>query len=497
MPIESDFARLFIGGEWIDPEATDRIPVVSPWTEEVIAEVPAAGTADMDKAIAVAREAFDTGPWPRMTLEERQRVISRVVTEMGQREDEIASLITQEMGCPIALSRSHQSAGARRTAQSFLELSAQYPFQSLRRSSSGSALVTREPIGVVAAVIPWNVPLTIAILKLVPALLVGCTAVLKPAPETPLDAYLLAEMFNRAGLPRGVLSVLPAGRQVSEYLVANPAVDKVTFTGSTAAGRRIAELCAQDLRRVTLELGGKSAAIVLDDADLAATVDSLRHGSLRNSGQVCSLKTRIIVPRRLESDLVDRLSAMMTTLRIGDPFDPETQIGPMVSARQRDRVESYIEIGRQEGAKVVVGGGRPEELSRGWFVEPTLFTGVESSMRIAQEEIFGPVLAVLAYDDEDEAITIANDSTYGLSGAVYTSDLAHGVEIARRIRTGTVELNGSPVGSQAPSGGFKSSGIGRERGLEGFDPYLEIKSIGIPEELIPTSTEVARPASRG
>jgi aldehyde dehydrogenase (NAD+) len=480
---QGNYSKLFIGGEWIEPVSTEWIEVVSPSTEDIIARVPAASRTDMDKAVDIARDAFDHGRWPRTSLDERMEVIRRLIAELDERRDLVATLISEEMGCPIQLSRSIQAGGAKLAAQAFLEMASQYPFSALRESSSGSALVTREPVGVVAAVIPWNVPLTIAILKLVPALLVGCTVVLKPAPETPLNAYLLAEMFESAGLPKGVLSVLPADRDVSEHLVAHRAVDKVTFTGSTAAGRRIAALCGQDLRRVTLELGGKSAAILLDDADLDATVESLRNDSLRNSGQVCSLKTRIVVPRAREVEFLERMAAMMSSMSVGDPLDPQTQIGPMVSARQRDRVESYIDIGRSEGAKVVIGGGRPESLHRGWYVEPTLFSGVDPSMRIAQEEIFGPVLAVLAYDDEDQAVAIANDSAYGLNGSVFTSDPEHGLAVARRMVTGTVELNGSPTGSRAPSGGFKSSGIGREKGPEGFDPYVEIKSIGLPDSL--------------
>jgi acyl-CoA reductase-like NAD-dependent aldehyde dehydrogenase len=332
-------------------------------------------------------------------------------------------------------------------------------------------------------VIPWNNPMVIALIKLVPALLAGCTAVLKPAPETPLDSYLLAELFAEAGLPEGVLNVVPANREASEYLVTHPGVDKVTFTGSTAAGQRVAEVAGPLLKRVTLELGGKSAAVVLDDADFPSVVESLRAGSFRNSGQVCSLKTRIVVPRSRHDEFIDDLRAMVDTMPVGDPTDPATQIGPMVNQRQHERVLGYIDIGREEGATLVRGGGRPAGLDRGYYVEPTIFTDVTPDMRIAQEEIFGPVVSVIPYDDEAEAVAIANDSTYGLNGSVFTGDAAHGVDIARRIRTGTVEVNGSPVGFTAPIGGFKYSGIGREAGLEGFDSYVELKSIGLPRDL--------------
>jgi aldehyde dehydrogenase (NAD+) len=342
----------------------------------------------------------------------------------------------------------------------------------------------REPVGVVAAVIPWNAPQLVTSIKLAPALLAGCTVVLKPAPETPLDAYLLAEMLQQAGVPDGVVNILPADREVSEYLVTHPGVDKVAFTGSTVAGRRIASLCGEDLRRVTLELGGKSAAVVLDDADLEATVESLRVGSFRNSGQVCSLKTRILVSRARESELLERLTAMVESMPVGDPLKQTTQIGPLVSARQRTRVEGYIASGRSEGATVVRGGHRSPDLERGWFVEPTVFTGVLPSMRIAREEIFGPVVGVITYENEDQAVQFANDSDYGLSGAIYTEDLERGLSMARRLRTGVVEMNGNLVGVNSPLGGFKNSGIGRESGPEGLDAYTELKSIGVPDSFV-------------
>ena len=290
-------------------------------------------------------------------------------------------------------------------------------------------------------------------------------------------------MLDAVGLPDGVVNIVPAGNEASEHLVRHAGVDKVTFTGSTAAGRRIAAVCGQDIRRVTLELGGKSAAIVLDDADLDATVAALRFGSLRNNGQICSLKTRILVPRARRRAFVDRLTAMIASMPVGDPADPATEIGPLVSAQQRERVEQYIAAGRAQGATVVMGGGRPAGLSRGWFVEPTVFVDVEPSMRIAREEIFGPVLAVLSYDDEEQAVALANDSDYGLNGAVFTADPERGVEVARRIRTGTVEINGASAGRHAPAGGFKRSGIGRENGPESFDAYTELKSIGLPPSL--------------
>ncbi|AVH94190.1 MULTISPECIES: aldehyde dehydrogenase [Streptomyces] len=480
---QGNHSKLYIGGRWETPATDETIAVISPYTEEAVAHVPAASRADVDRAVAAAREAFDHGPWPRTPLTDRLEALRRLGETLADRHEEMAGLISAEMGTPISLSRTMQTTGARLLLDSFVELAPRYEWSTVRRSGTGNALVTREPVGVVAAVVPWNAPLLVTLLKLAPALLAGCTVVLKPSPEAPLNAYLFADMLHGTGLPEGVVSVLPAHREVSEYLVTHPGVDKVSFTGSTAAGRRIAALCGQDLRRVTLELGGKSAALVLDDADLDVVVESVRTLSIRNNGQACSNKTRIVVSRARRAELLDRVTEMIRGLDVGDPADPSTHVGPVVSARQRAAVEGYLEIGRNEGAQVLVGGGRPAGLDRGWFVEPTVFTDVEPSMRIAREEIFGPVLSVITVDGEDEAVAVANDSDYGLNGSVFTADPEHGLAVARRIRTGTVEINGHGVGFHAPIGGFKSSGIGREAGLEGFDAYVELKSYGLPAGL--------------
>ena len=393
------------------------------------------------------------------------------------------------MGCPITQSRAIQVVNPVRILDAYLEVAATYPFRSVRRSDNGRALVLRSPVGVVAGIVPWNVPLSLTMQKLAPSLLTGCTIVLKPSPETPLDAYLVARLLEEAGCPPGVVNVVPADRDVSEYLVTHPGVDKVTFTGSSAVGRRIAAACGHDLRHVTLELGGKSAAVVLDDADLEQTVSALRLGSFRNNGQVCTLKTRLVVPAALEDEFVDRLSALLDSMPIGDPRDETTQIGPLVSARQRERVEGYIETGRKEGARLARGGGRPD-MARGWYVEPTVFADVDPDATIAQQEIFGPVVAVIPYASEDEAIRIANNSTYGLNGAVFTTDVERGLRVAERMATGTVELNGNPAGFRAPMGGVKYSGLGREFGPEGLDPFVELKSIGLPRDFMdPTEKE--------
>ena len=476
---------VFVGGQWV-PATGQKSSVVSPVTEEVLADVVLASTSDVDRAVAAARDAFDTGPWPRTPLPERIAVLQELRRLIAENQEKIAQVITAEMGCPITQSRAIQAANPVRVIDTYIDIASDYPFRSMRSADTGSALVTREPVGVVAAVTPWNVPMGISMQKIVPAVLAGCTVVLKPAPQTPLDAYLLAELVEKAGFPDGVVNVVPAERAASEHLVTHPGVDKVTFTGSTAAGRRIAALCGNDLRRITLELGGKSAAIVLDDADLEHTVEAMRLGAFRNTGQVCTLKTRVLVSAARESEFVARLCAMVDSMPVGDPHEDVTQIGPLFAHHQRETVERYIAIGRTEGATVVKGGGRPAGLERGWFVEPTIFAGVTPDMTIAQEEIFGPVLAVMTYSDEEEAIEIANNSAYGLSGAVFTTDLHHGLDVASRIRTGVVELNGHPVGMKAPFGGFKSSGIGRENGSEGLDSYTEVRSIGLPPEFAAT-----------
>jgi aldehyde dehydrogenase (NAD+) len=484
--VTHEYDGFFIDGAWTAPATDATLTVTNPYSEAPIATVPAGSPADMDRAVAAARRAFDQGEWPRLSLAERMTVLRRLSDLIGEHAAMFADVVTDEMGCPISLSRGFQSVGAKMAVDAFLELAPAYPWKALREGPTGRALVVREPVGVVAAVIPWNAPLQIAMMKLAPGLLSGCTFVLKPDPKTPLNALRLADLLTEAGVPGGVVNIVPADRDASEHLVAHPGVDKVTFTGSSTAGRRVAALCGNDLRRVTLELGGKSAAIVLDDADLGTVAESLRIGSFRNTGQVCSLKTRIVVPRPREAEFLDALTAVVASMPVGDPHDPATQLGPLVSAAQRDRVEGYLAAGKADGARVVVGGGRPSGFETGYFVEPTIFAGVTPSMTIAQEEIFGPVVSVLTYDTVDEAVVIANDSVYGLNGSVFTADPDRGMGVAARMRTGTVELNGSPAGFYAPFGGFKSSGIGREAGLEGFDAYVETKSIGLPAGFQPS-----------
>jgi aldehyde dehydrogenase (NAD+) len=339
----------------------------------------------------------------------------------------------------------------------------------------------------VGAISPWNVPLFIAAAKLGPSLVAGCTVVFKPAPETPLDALRLAELFDEAGLPHGVLSVVPAGREVGEHLVSHPGVDKVSFTGSTAAGKKIGAICGSQLKRFSLELGGKSAAILLDDVNLAEALPMLLPNAIMNNGEACIAQTRILAPRDRYQEVVDAVVEKVAAMKVGDPLDPTVEVGPLVAERQRDRVEGYFKIGQDEGAKIALGGGRPSAMDKGWFVDPTVFVNVDNSMRIAQEEIFGPVLAVIPYDGgDDNAVSIANDSHYGLCGSVWTGDSERGLKVARGVRTGTYMLNSPvPVDFTTPFGGYKESGMGREFGPDGLELFLEKKSINLPAGFSP------------
>jgi betaine-aldehyde dehydrogenase len=474
--------RLFIGGEWVEPASSRTIDVISPHSEELVGRVPEGTEADVDRAVASARDAFDNGEWPRLSPEERIAAVQKFCDVYAAHIPDMAAVVTEEMGSPITFSNLAQSPAPWMMLNTFLQIAAEYPWEERRQGVLGSdVIVRREPAGVVGAIVPWNVPQFVIMSKLAPALIAGCTIVIKPSPETPLDAFLMADLLNEAGIPKGVVSVIPAGREVGEHIVRHPGIDKIAFTGSTAAGRRIASICGEQLKRVSLELGGKSAAIILDDADLAATMEGLKFASLMNNGQACVAQTRILASRGRYDEVVDALSGMVGALAVGDPHDEATEVGPLVAERQQERVEKYIAVGQEVGAKVVVGGnGRPSGLEKGWYVKPTVFSGVDNSMRIAREEIFGPVLAVIPYDDPDDAVRIANDSDYGLAGSVWTGDIDQGLDIARRVRTGTYGVNQYTMDFVAPFGGYKASGLGREFGVEGLSHYVELKSIVPP-----------------
>jgi aldehyde dehydrogenase (NAD+) len=470
-----DYQQLFIGGRWQAPATDQRLTVISPHTEEPIGQTPEATPADIDKAVRAARDAFDNGPWPRLSPFERMEKIEKLAAVYGGHADEMADLITAEMGSPRSFSRLGQAAGA--IAQMHLNLATarDFPWAERRPGLFGDVHVRRAPVGVVGAIVPWNVPQFLIMPKMIPALIAGCTIVVKPAPETPLDAMWLAEMLEEIDLPEGVVSILPGGRETGEALVTHPGVDKISFTGSSATGRRIATLCGEQLKRVSLELGGKSAAIILDDADIDHTVKGLKSASLMNNGQACVAQTRILVSEKRHDDVVDALTDMMAGLSVGDPADEATDIGPLVAQRQQHRVQGYIQAGVDEGARMVLGGA-DKPFDRGWYVRPTLFTDATNDMKIAREEIFGPVLTVLKYSDEQEAIRIANDSDYGLGGSVWTADTAHGLEVAEQVRTGTFGINMYTLDTTCPFGGFKQSGIGREFGAEGLSEYVELQS---------------------
>ncbi|XVQ09410.1 aldehyde dehydrogenase [Spirillospora sp. CA-255316] len=478
----SERKDLFIGGEWVAPSTGRRIEVISPHTEEPIGVVAAAGTEDVDRAVAAARRAFDEGPWPRTDPAERVAVIRRLAALYGERRDELAEIITAELGAPISFAKRAQVALPWSMMSALADIAGDYAWQENRPGLYGrDILLRREPVGVVAAVIPWNMPQFLTVTKLVPALLAGCTVVLKPAPESPLDALFLADLLERVGLPPGVVSVIPAERDVSAHLVAHPGVDKVSFTGSTAAGRQVAAACAANLTKVSLELGGKSAAIALEDADPAAVAAAVRISGMGMAGQICNALTRVLVPAGRVDDHADALAATLSAIRIGDPTDPRTEMGPLVAERQLRRVREYIDTGVREGARLVTGGtDLPEGVKRGWYVRPTVFSDVDAAMTIAREEIFGPVIAVIPYRDEREAVRIADDTEYGLAGSVFTADTERGLDVAARVRTGTFGVNqGYSMDPAAPFGGVKASGYGRELGREGLEAYLDTKSISI------------------
>ncbi|MBM9504419.1 aldehyde dehydrogenase [Actinacidiphila acididurans] len=469
---------VYVAGRWIPATSGRWIDIVSPSTEQLVYRVQEAGRAEIDAAVTAARRVADSGTWASVPPAERAKALLRFADAVEARGAEIATAVTNEMGAPV--NRPSEVDGAVGLTRYLASVAAGLPFEEHVPGVFRPSIVRRVPVGVVAAVVPWNAPLFLALQKVVPALLAGCPVLVKPAPETAYDSFVLADAFDAAGLAEGVVSVLPADREGSEYLVAHPGVDKISFTGSTATGQRVAGIAARDVKRVTLELGGKSAAVVLPDADLAAAMPALVTGTTINSGQACSLLSRVLVPRARHEEFMAGYTEALDAVVVGDPFDPATTMGPLVSRRQYERVLSYVRLGAEEGATAAYGGTRPDGPARGYYLRPTVFTGVDNGMRIAQEEIFGPVICVIAYDTVDEAVRIANDTPFGLSGAVFGPQ-EEAVAVASRVRAGSQTVNSAiDFDFAAPYGGFKSSGTGRELGgAEGILGFTEALTIGV------------------
>ncbi|MGW1626471.1 aldehyde dehydrogenase [Streptomyces sp. NPDC002172] len=477
------YDRLFIGGSWVEPSAPELLDITSPHDRSVVGRVAQARPADIDRAVVAARASFETGEWRLTPPAQRIAALRRFNALREENAEKIAHLISLENGSAGWFTRAGQP-GLTRQANAYLKAAEEFGWEETLAPSDPASpvrsVVRREAVGVVAAVIPWNSPFSSATSKIIPALVAGNSVVLKVSPENSLSMGFLAELLERVGLPEGVISVLPADRETSEHLISHPQVDKIAFTGSTRAGRRIAAIAGEQLKRVSLELGGKSAAIILPDADIEKAVTGLKFGSLLNNGESCIAQTRILAPREQYEEVVTALKELVESLKVGDPNDPDTFIGPMIRPDQQQRVRDYIQLGIDEGARLVTGGPQvPEGLEKGNYVTPTVFADVDNSMRIAQEEIFGPVLVVIAYDDEDDAVRIANDSEYGLSGGVWSADEEHALAVARRVRTGTITVNGASVAFDGPFGGFKASGVGREYGAVGLGTYTEYKTITV------------------
>jgi aldehyde dehydrogenase (NAD+) len=491
-----EYSSFYIGAKWLPAQSDAVFDVMSPRSEERIGSVPAASPADIDAAVAAARHAFDETDWSRRPPAERGELCARLATAIAGRSGELAELFTEETGSPIMLSRVYQAVAPSVSLNYYAHLASRHRFEEVRESDlsllaggssggsiipfGGKSLVVQEPVGVVAAFTAYNFALACFAQKSAPALVAGCTVVVKVPEQNPLSSFVLAELADEVGFPPGVLNFVAAGPAAAEHLVRHPGVDMVSFTGSTAVGRRIGEICGAQIKRAVLELGGKSASIICPDADLELAIPTLVGCSVgTNQGQSCVAMSRILAPAWRYEEIADRFAGLISGLKVGDPTEPDTVVGPLISAAHRARVEGYIAQGVAEGATVRAGGGRPAHLPRGWYVEPTLLTDVRNDMTVAQEEIFGPVTVLIPYHDEEEAVRIANNTSFGLAGTVFTADVVHGFEIARRIRTGTFSVNTYVCDLNSPFGGNKQSGMGREDGVDGLKEYLQPKTISV------------------
>ncbi|PRX96394.1 aldehyde dehydrogenase [Paraburkholderia sp. BL25I1N1] len=471
--------RFYINGQWAQPNSPQELELVSPISEEVIFRLPAASVEDVDAAIESARRAFDSGLWSATSRSDRAAALRRIAAEMRDRLPLFSRVWTAQVGAPSWFAERFTSLAAA-YFDYYADLISESTFESERAISTGRVKVIREPVGVCALIVPWNAPLVLLAQKLAAALAAGCTVVTKPSPETPLDAQVLAECVRQAGLPDGVFNVVPAGREVGDWLIRQPMIDKVSFTGSTAAGKHIAQVCSDRLARVSLELGGKSAAVICDDADIDAWIANIAPFTMPFSGQICFSQTRVLVPRKRHDEFVDAYTTAIQRMKVGNPWEPDTVIGPVATANQYRRVMDFIGIAKREGANVVLGGTRASGHERGYFVAPTVFDNVRNDMTIAREEVFGPVVSIIDHNGDDDAVRIANDSNYGLSGTVFSNDVERAERIARRIRTGNLTINGLQLDPSVPFGGFKQSGLGREGGPEGLAMFTETKAIYLP-----------------